>query len=170
MAKQTNIVVNKARHLVFFEGEDICYNYATGQWSAVPIYDGYGLFSVNSKTADIGLVVYDTGSVQLQEQATSDEAQTAVFATGALDLNTGGRAVVKGVRPLTNGGTATVRGGTMSDLGTTITYSTSTSVNSRTKFASMRKEGRYIRAEVTLADGFTTFIGADIDFEPQGRV
>jgi len=168
--KQTNIVVNKARHLVFFEGEELCFNYKTGQWSLLPAYDGFGLYSVNDKDADIGLVVYSAGSVHLQTQATSDDAQTALLETGAIDMNQGGRTVVTGVRPLLNGGTATVRVGSQNKIGTTVSYSTSTSLNSRTRFADMRKEGRYLRAEVTITGDFTTFMGADVEFEPQGRV
>jgi len=168
--KQTNIVANKARHLIFFEGEDLCYNYKTDQWSLVSAYDTYGLFSVNSKTADIGLVVFSAGSVHLQTQATTDDAQTATFETGAIDMNTGGRTVVTGVRPLINGGTTTVRVGAQDNPGGTVTYSTSTSLNSRTQMANIRREGRYVRAEITIAGGFTTFLGADVEFSPQGRV
>ena len=168
--KQTNIVVNKARHLIFFEGEELCFNYKTGQWSLLPAYDGYGLYSVNDKAVDIGLVVYSSGSVHLQEQATSDDAQTALLETGAIDLNQGGRTVVNGIRPLLNGGTATVRVGAQDKIGTTPSYSTSTSLNSRTQFADIRREGRYLRAEVTITGDFTTFIGADVEFEAQGKV
>ena len=106
--KQTNIVANKQRHLIFFESEELCYNYKTGQWSEITAYDGLGMFSVNSKTSDIGLIVYSGGAVDLQEQTTSDVAQTATFETGAQDLNQGGRTIVNSVRPLINGGTTAV--------------------------------------------------------------
>ena len=173
--KQTNVVANKARHLVFFEEDSLCYNYATGQWSYIAAYAGYGMFSVNSKTADIGLVVYSSGSVDLQTQTTSDIAQTALLTTGAKDFNQGGRTLVNGVRPLGNGGTYAVRVGTQDSIGGTITYSTGTAVNSRSGFANFRNaanvaEGRYIRQEVTITGGFTDFLGADIDYFQSGDV
>ena len=168
--KQRNIVVNKARHLIFFEGSDVAYNYKTQQWTATPAWTGLGMYSFNSKTSDIGLVRFSAGSVDLQTQGSSGVPQTAVITTGATDPNTGGRAVVNGVRPLGNGGTFSVRVGVQDDIGDTVTWSTATSVNSRTNMANFRSEGRYVRAEVTISGGFTTAIGADIDVTTQGRV
>lgn len=167
--KQRNIAVNRARHLVFFEGSDVCYNYKTKQWTATPAWTGLGMYSVNSKSNDIGLVRFSAGSVDLQTQGTA-VPQAAVITTAAADINQGGRSVVNGVRPLANGGTLSVRVGVQEDIGGTVTWSTATSVNSRTNMANFRSEGRYVRAEVTITGGFTTVLGADIDVTPQGRV
>ena len=168
--KQKNIAVNKARHLIFFEGSDVCYNYKTGQWTAVPAYTGLGMYTINAKTGDIGLVVFSAGSVDMQFQSVNSAAQDAKITTGAVDINQGGRVVVNGFRPLANGGTYSVRIGAQENIGGTITWSSATSINSRTKMANFRSEGRYVRGELTITGGFTTAIGADIEFTPQGNV
>jgi len=170
VTKQSNIAVNKARNLIFFEGTELCYNYKTQQWSIVPAYDGLGFYSINSKLHDIGLVIYSSGSVDLQEQSTSFVAQTATLTTAAPDPNQGGRGVVRGVRPRSNGGTHAIRVGTQDTVSDSVTWSTSTSVNARSNMANFRSEGRHVRVEDTITGGFTTFIGADVDFTPQGRV
>lgn len=106
--KQTNIVANRARNLIFFETEELCYNYKTGQWTVIPAYDGLGMYTINNKDSDIGLVRYSSGSVDLQEQLTSYVTQDATITTGERDINEGGRALVTGVRPLISGGDAKV--------------------------------------------------------------
>lgn len=168
--KQTNIVSNAARGLIFFEGEELCYNYKTNQWTKIPAYDTYGMFSVYDNTKDIGLVVYSSGSVDLQEQDHTGVEQDAVISTGAVDLNPGGRCVVNGVRPLVNGGSPTVQVGTQDFISDSANWSTATSVNSRTGMANFRSEGRYVRASISISGGFNQIIGADIDFAPQGKV
>ena len=40
--KQVNTVANPARHLIFFEGADLAYNYKTNQWTSVPAYNLLG--------------------------------------------------------------------------------------------------------------------------------
>lgn len=167
--KQKNIVSNPARHLLFFEGEELVYNYKTDQWSRIPAYDTYGMYGVNSKSQDIGLVVYSSGSVDLQEQQTSDVAQTATVATGSIDLNQGGRCVITGVRPLSNGGTITVQVGSKNTPTESIDWSTTYSLNSRTNMASMRKEGRYVSAQVNISGGFNQLFSMDFDFNASGN-
>jgi hypothetical protein len=168
--KQTNIVANPSRGLVFFEGEELCYNYKTNQWTKVPAYDTYGMFGVDSNTQDIGLVVYSAGSVDLQIQDENDVAQAATLATGATDPNEGGRVVVTGVRPLINGGSPTVQVGCQTSLTASTDWSTATSPNSRTGMANFRKEGRYVRVSVSVSGGFNHIVGADVDFTPAGSV
>ena len=168
--KQANVAINPSRNMVFFEGADLAYNYKTEQWTTVPAYNGYGIFGVDGAGASIGLVVFSSGSVHLQFQTTNYVAQTAILTTGSRDINQGGRTVVNGVRPLVNGGTSTVRVGIQDDLVDAITWSTVTSVHARSGMANFRSEGRYVRAEVTIAGGFTTAMGADVDFTEQGRV
>jgi len=170
-AEQTNIVVNKARHLIFFSESELAYNYKTQQWTRIPAYDTYGMFSVNAKNTVIGLVVFSSGSVDLQNQLTSTGVpQTATITTAAPNINPGGRAVVQGVRPITNGGTHSVRVGVQDDPVDAVTYSSATSVNARSGMANFRSEGRYLRAELTITGGFNTAMGDEIEFTPQGRV
>ena len=169
LVTQSNIAVNKARHLVFFEGSDIAFNYKTQQWTATPGYTGLKPFSINLKGYDIGLVIYSAGSVQLQFQITSFPALTATITTGATDPNVGGRGVVTGVRPLVTGGTKTVRVGTQDEIGGTVTYTAAIIPNTRSGMANMRAEGRYVRVETTITGGFTTALGADVEFTANGR-
>lgn len=170
VTKQSNIAVNEARHLIFFEGTELAYNYKTQQWTEVPAYDGLGLFSVNNRNRVIGLVRFSSGSVDLQEQSVNDPKQDATITTASPNIVPGGRAVVTGVRPIANGGTYSVRVGTLDDIDGTVSWSTATSVNSRSNMANFRAEGRYHRTELTITGGFTTCMGADIDFTPQGKV
>lgn len=176
--EQTYVVANKARSLIFFEelgvgtDETLCYNYKTDQWTSVPVYSSAvdHLFSVDDEDADIGIARFSSGAVDLQVQTTSGVAQDATLATAAADLNQGGRTVVNGVRPLVSGGTTTVRVGVQDQLGTTPSWSTSTSLNTRTHMANFRSEGRWVRTEVSITGGFESAWGADVDFTPQGRV
>lgn len=168
--KQTNIVANPSRSLVFFEGEELCYNYKTNQWSRIPAYNGYGMFGVDNNTSDIGLIVYSSGSVDVQEQVISDVAQDATVSTGAVDPNPGGRTVVTGVRPLVNGGSPTVQVGSQDAVSDTADWTSATSVNSRTQVAPFRKEGRYVRVSVSVSGGFNHIFGADVEFSPRGKV
>ena len=169
--KQKQVVTNIARNLVFFEDAELCYNYMTRQWTAVPAYGGSSMYSINDKDADIGLVRNSAGLLpaDIQTQLKSYPAQTGTITTGATDVAQGQRGVVLGVRPLANGGTNTVRVGVQDNIGDSVTWSTVTSVNSRTGMANFRSEGRYHRVEVTLNDHETCW-GADVDFTPAGRV
>lgn len=169
--RQKQVVTNIARNLVFFEDQSLCFNYMTKQWTRLPAYAGYGMYSINDEDADIGLVINSAGvtPADLQKQLKSYPAQTGTITTGATDVMQGQRGVVLGVRPLADGGTNTVRVGVQDSIGDSVTWSTVTSVNSRTGMANFRSEGRYHRVEVTLNDHETCW-GADVDFTPAGRV
>jgi hypothetical protein len=167
--KQQNVAINAARNIVFFEGVNLCYNYKTNQWTRIPAYDGLGVFSINSKNHDFGLVRFSSGSVDLQSQSTTFPDQLVTLTTGATDLNPGGRTIVAGVRPRADGGTWTVRIGTQDNVSDVPTWSTTTSVNSRSGMANFRSEGRYVRMELTNSDGFDTVMAADVEFTPRGR-
>jgi len=171
--KQQNIAVNKARHLIFFEGTEVCYNYKTQQWTHIPAYLDFGFYSMvggNAKAFDIGLVRFSSGSVDLQAQANTFVQQTAIFTTGAPNINQGGRSVVNGVRPIVNGGTYSLRVGVQDDIDDAVSFSSATVINTRSNMANFREEGRYHRAELTITGGFTTANGVDVDFTPTGRV
>lgn len=172
---QSNVVANPSRHLIFFQVSGICYNYKTNQWTRTNAYDSLGIYGVDSKTKTLGLVRFSSGSVDLQDQVNTGVSQTSIFTTGATDANEGGRMLVDAVRPLANGGTNTVRIGVQDSIDDSVTWSTGSALNSRTNKANFRAadnypEGQYIRTEITLAGGFTTFMGADIDFTETGEV
>jgi hypothetical protein len=168
--KQQNITANLERHLLFFEGSELAFNYKTGQWSRVPAYDTYGMYTVFSKDYDIGLVVYSSGSVDLQEQQTSDPEQTCTLATATIEPNPGGRCVVTGVRPNVNGGTTTVQVGSKDTPSETIDWSTTYSLNSRTGMATLRKEGRYVGVQLNITGALNQVFSADLEFENTGSV
>lgn len=168
--RQTNVCINTERGLAFFEGEDLAYNYRTGQWSALPAYNGLQYFGINRKDVTCGLIRESSGAYAFEEQDTSGVAQDATLETGEFDLNPGGRCSINGVRPLHDGGTPTVRIGTRSDLSTSVSYTTTLSVNSRSKEANTTEaEGRYQRVEVKFTGGGTTYMGFDLDWSPTGQ-
>ncbi len=168
--QQYNVVANKDRHLIFFEEDSLCYNYKTGQWSRISGYSGLQMYSRNASNRDIGLIRFSSGSVDLQDQVTTYPALDATIETGSFDLNQFGRSIISGIRPLVNGGTITVRAGVQDNLDDAVSWSASTTPNTRTNYANFRSEGRYVRAEVTITGGFTTAQGIDVDFAPAGKV
>lgn len=166
--RQTNIALNRDRDLAFFEGEDICFNYKTGQWTAVPAYDGLQYYGVDRKGTTLGLIRESSGSYQFQEQTTSGVAQAVVLETGDTDLNPTGRAFVKAVRPIHDGGTASVRIGYRDNLTDAVSYTTATAINSRTRQADFRNDARYHRVELTITGTAETVMGYEVEFEPSG--
>ena len=168
-AKQQNIAINEALKLAFFEGSELCYNYRTQQWTSCSAYLDLGFYSIRTKGSVIGIVRFSAGSVHLQPQGNTYVPQTAVITTGATDPNVGGRVVVTGVRPLVTGGTHTIRVGTQDSIGGTVTYTAQITPNTRSGMANMRAEGRYVRVENTIAGGFTTALGADVEFAANGK-
>lgn len=168
--KQVNMVANPAAGLVFVEGDELCYNYKTDQWSLLSAYNGLGFFGMNAYNGTVGLVRFSGNAVDLQTQLNTYPSQTATITTGTTDLNQGGRTVVTGVRPIVNGGTTTVRVGVQDFLSDSVTWVTGTALHSRTGYSHVRAEGRYVRQEVTITGGFTTALGIDIDFAPSGNV
>ena len=169
--EMTMVTTNTERHLIFFGNTSLVYNYKTQQWTATPAYSAYKAFSVlDAGSASIGLIVKSSGSIDLQTQTSAGEPQTSTITTAAADINQGGRSVVNGVRPRINGGTPTIRVGVQDQISDAVTWSTSVSLNSRTGYGNIRAEGRFVRAEITVADSFTTAIGADVEVTPQGKV
>ena len=168
-SRQASVVSNETRSLICFGESRVVFNYKTGQWSLYSFGSNVDLYSLNSSTGYFGRVVYLTTGAGLTMDD-SGTILTATLTTGAADLNPGGRVVVGGVRPIIDGGTMTVRVGIQDDLADAVTWSASTSLNTRSNMANFRSEGRYVRTEITIAGGFDTAIGADVEFAEQGRV
>lgn len=179
----STVVADPENSVVFFGESNLAYNWKTKQWTRQPAWDGLDYFPPNklSLTTDsaaaryCGLLRFQNNTVDLQtgHVQTIGMAQEATITTAAVDPNQGGRCVVNGVRPLVNevtGSSVTVRAGVQDHVGTAVSWSTSTSLNSRTKMANFRSEGRWVRTEITLTSGFNTVWGADIEFASQGRV
>lgn len=171
---QQNVVANKAINCVFFESQNLCYNFKTGQWSRIPAYDGLSLVSIDSTAGIVGVAIGTaTGGILYDHDG--GVVQTATITTGETDLNQGGRAIIDGIKPIINGGTVSSRVGVRDAVSDAVTWCTGTSVNARSgkihyRNASNPPEGHYQRAEFTIAGGFTTAQGADVDFEPTGEV
>jgi hypothetical protein len=166
---QYNIVANPRLNVISFEDNNVCYNYKTNQWTRTPAFAGRVYFPPRDEVSIAGQIVYSGTDVDIQTSE-GGIAQSAKLVTADGNLNQGGRAVINGVRPLVDGGVWSVRVGTRNNLSDGVSWSASTTVNTRAGFANMRKEGRYARAEYTNSNGFTTAIGADIEFSPQGRL
>lgn len=163
---QKNVVANPAIGCVFFQNKQLCYNYKTNQWTLLTAYNDGAYVGTNNSTRNIGRLIISGTAVDLQFGGTVE--QTAIWETGERDAD-GFRSLVNGIKPLINGGTTTVRVGSREDLDDAVTYSTVTSLNSRTGFADIRQEGLYNRAEVTSV-GFTTALGIDFDAVPTGEL
>jgi hypothetical protein len=174
---QKNVAVNSAIGCVFFEDSSLCYNYKTGQWSRISAFVGQGLYSFHDDEAIIGRVwfVSDSGSLTDSRAIKNPTIQEATLETAEIDLNTGGRAMVDGVRPLARGGTHEVRVGVRNNLTDSVTYSTGTSINARTgmshfRNAENRAEGRYQRLNLKSTVDHEVILGADVVFMPTGGV
>lgn len=173
-AAQVNVAVNPAISTVFFEGRNIAYNYHTQQWSRQPALIARKYYSLDGEDDVIGQLVFSGTSIDDQTSLNGASAE-ASLETAERDLNQGGRALVDAVRPLVNGGTVAVYVGVRNDLDDTVTYSTGTSINSRTgmsnfRSASVKPEGRYQRLRLLVTDDMETALGADVEFTESGRV
>lgn len=158
---------NPAIKMVFFTN-NVAYNYKTKQWTRVS-----GITpacSIDDKNNIIGQFRNASGVSTLLLGSSGGANLSATLTTGDSDLNEGGHTYVNGVRPLVDGGTWSVRVGTRDDLSTSISWSTSTSVTTRTGYHDFREDGRYQRFELTNSDGFNTLMGADLDVEPSGEL
>ena len=160
------VKANPSLHSIFFSN-NVVFNYKTQQWTRLPNITAS--FPINVKAGIIGQYTTGTGTTYLTTSE-GGTVETALLTTASPNINPGGRAVVNGVRPIANGGTYAVRVGTLDDIDGTVAWSASTSVNTRSNTANFRAEGRYHRVELTVTGGFTTIMGADVDFTPQGKV
>lgn len=97
---------------------------------------------------------------------------TATLITGEDEPNPGGYAFISGVKPLV-GATAnalTCAVGTRTDLNASPTYTSDTTVNSRTGFSDCRVESRYARARVKVTGTFVDAQGTQFLSHPTGQV
>jgi hypothetical protein len=97
-------------------------------------------------------------------------AGSAVFATGDMELNPGGRTWVDGIKPsVESTGTApaiTARIGFRDDLSTAPSYTSAVTATAATGFSDFRVDARYVRAEVTITGNFRKVSGFVASFEP----
>jgi hypothetical protein len=166
---QKNVADNVGMSTIFFEGHNLAYNYETDQWTSVAALDGKVYFPLINSAGVIGQITFSGQSVDIQDSLGGAD-QAAKFITTEANMVTGGRAIAQATRVLSDGGTWTVRVGSRDNISDSISWSASSSVNSRSGMHDFRKEGRFHRAEYSCSDGFTTVIGADIDFTPAGYV
>lgn len=98
---------------------------------------------------------------------------TATIATGDVEINPGGRALCTGIKPNVESSgtppTVTVRVGARNDLNATPTYTSATSITTRTGFADVRVDAKYHRAEVSIVGAFTKATGIEALADESGR-
>lgn len=170
-ARKENVSVNPSINCVFFESQNLCYNTKTQQWTRLPFLDGRAYVSIDDPDGIIGQAYGTLGNNYMQiVTSNGGDAQTATITTGANDINRGGRVIVSGVRPLYNGGTHAVRVGVQDRISDAVTWSSTATPLTRTGYANLITEGRYIRAEITTTGGFNTGLGADLQVANGGRV
>lgn len=165
--RQQNVCKNEAISCVFFESQNLCFNYKTGQWSRIPANDGYSYMNLNSDDGVIGRVVLLTTLAGLAS-GTGGAAQTATLTTSAREPNPFGKGTVQAVRPRSNGGTHAFRVGVQDDEDDSVSWVTGSSLNTRSLSSHFRGQasaptGRFVRIEDTITGGFTSVSGADID-------
>lgn len=99
-------------------------------------------------------------------------AGTATFETGEFELNEAGRAFIDGVKPnVESSGTApsmVCRIGYRDSLGTSPTYTATTTPNTRTGVANFRVDAKYLRLETQITGNFEKATGVEFDAEPAG--
>lgn len=127
-----------------------------GKWSQAD----QGLRSVDTSpsSAVYGPYAFSTTNVLSTWDSTAGAIGTAVITTGEVEINPGGRAYIDGVKPqVESAGTApaiTVRLGSRSDLGTSVSYTATTTPTTRTGYADFRVDAKYHRAEVQIVGNF----------------
>jgi len=179
MAEQQNVAVNKAINCVFFQSQDLCFNYKTKRFTRIPDFSDQGYFTKNTETGVIGQVVFgpNVGQVTVGfdlQDSTGGLPLSSTLTTQETDPNQNGKARQSAVRPFINGGTVAVRAGVRDNLSTTVTFHTGTAAHTLTglhEFDMDRNgpEGRYHRLEFVITDGFTTALGADVVFFATGK-
>lgn len=99
-------------------------------------------------------------------------AGAAVMETGDFEFNEGGRAYVDAIKPhVESAGTApaaTVAIGYRNDLGSTPTYTSEATQNSRTGFANTRVDAKYMRFRTTITGNFKKTTGIEVNPIPSG--
>jgi hypothetical protein len=166
-ARQQNVCKNEAINCVFFESQNLCFNYKTGQWSRLPANDGYSYINLNSTDGIIGRTVILPTLAGIGS-GTGGTVQTATLTTTGKEPNPFGKGTVQSVRPRSNGGTHAYRVGVQDDEDDTVTWVTGSALNARSLASHFRGQanaptGRFVRVEDTVTGGFTSVIGADIE-------
>lgn len=175
---QQNVVINKAINTVFFESQNLAFNYKTGQWTRQPAWDGFVYFPIDSATGQVGRVEnLGGGGVFLFGDQSGGTVPAATMRTGEFEPHPdGGMAIVDSIRPINNGGTLTsvnlkVRN-LLSDSQTTVT---GTALNSRTREVHFRgganrPTGRWMDATFAYSGTFTSIRGAEVRVMMAGMV
>jgi len=172
---QLNIAINEAISCVFFEDNNLVFNYKTNQWSRTPIYAGLSYFDYHDSDAIIGVVIFSGDSGDLSGgRANFDSAAPAdaLFVTGETDPNQQGRFVTTGVRTLVNESANTVvkaRIGYRDTISATVNFTATATPSAVTNISPFRQDARYHRAEIEIEGGFDTALGIDVQGYPQGN-
>lgn len=146
------------------------YNPTNGNWSSSNQTHQFLITPAINPTQPRPLQLYDASGVM---GALSGTPGTAVFTTGEVEMKPGGYSHLSGFKPLVSGATAvsmTVAVGTRNGQDTAPSFTSETSVNSRTGFADFRSEARYHRTRVTITGDFEKAIGGEFKAAPSGEV
>jgi len=159
----------------------------------------FGSYRTTSYTPDLDYLLLETGDLLLYEDSGSmwldelaakywtgaDDALapfsvnhklgffdgdplTAVLTTGEFQPVPGKRSRVTRLWPLVDGGTLTARIGSRGSQADSVAW-TSSGARRTSGSVSLRANGRYHRAEITISGGFNDAVGIDAEFVPEGR-
>lgn len=120
-----------------------------------------------------GPFAFNLGNALTTWDSTTGAIGTGIIISGEIEAIPGSRAHVDGIKPqVESTGTApaiTVRVGSRNDLGTTPSYTATTTPNTRTGFADFRVDAKYHRAEVQMVGNFDKATGIIVKAFASGK-
>lgn len=126
----------------------------------LPIVGAFGIQQIGSTGAYASYYGTFTGA-----------ALTATLQTKTVNINQGGRALVTAIKPITMGATSgniTAYIGTQVSPNDSITWSSGTTPETRTGKCSVRADGVFHTAKVTISGGFLNALGVEPEARPSG--
>lgn len=126
----------------------------------LPIVGAFGIQQIGSTGAYASYYGTFTGA-----------ALTATLQTKTMNINQGGRALVTAIKPITMGATSgniTAYIGTQVSPNDSITWSSGTTPEIRTGKCSVRADGIFHTAKVTISGGFLNALGVEPEARPSG--
>lgn len=180
-AEQQNVVANPSIGTVFFQSQQLAYNYKTDQWTRLPSTEGKKYFQRFGEDRVLGLIASPGSGVTAPTKMVQDSSLTGAsnatvnLVSGERELSPDAQVYVRGVRPLQKG-TSTgprVLVGHRDQIHDSVTTITGSNANSITGFHGYYNRnspnGQLIRVGLYYPTGnFSSVSAAYVDFERVG--
>lgn len=144
--------------------EVLAFSMDEGSWTHAS--DTIAVFARNENGADEtgALQAFSVGNTQGQLIGTPGIAN---LVTAEKEFNPGGRALIKGFKPLvTNVGTISVRIQSRNNLTSSVTNSSPLTPNASSGFCDALVDARYHRAQILITGTFKNALGGEFDLDP----